>query len=301
MYTLEAATPTEVAGVIKSLLPKAEVATDAAGGRVVVVASQAQHALLQRMLQQFDTSPAADRQLEFYAIPDRATDELQSILKVFVPKATIQLQADPRRLMVIASPSDQKTVKRLLEQLSTTATEAQQKSLRVYSVTAEQRRQFVATYQQLAPQLKTIAIQESPRPNELQVLGDQDQQQRVAKLLEDLKQQFPDEPRQLKFYDVPAALRGSIHDAQRPARTGTETGPNRRRRSAGPHGTGRHRGRAQTRRRFPRATPQRVAAGREITPRLFGDRRAETPVCQFVRADRDRIEDDPDPGESAAQ
>ncbi len=109
--------------------------------------------------------------------------------------------------MVIASPSDQKTVKRLLEQLSTTATEALQKSLRVYSVTAEQRRQFVATYQQLAPQLKTIAIQESPRPNELQVLGDQDQQQRVAKLLEDLKQQFPDEPRQLKFYDVPAALR----------------------------------------------------------------------------------------------
>ena len=41
----------------------------------------------------------------------------------------------------------------------------------------------------------------------MHVVGDLHQQQRVARLLEELILQFPDAPRQLKFYDVPAALR----------------------------------------------------------------------------------------------
>ena len=207
VYTLQQATPAEVADVIKSLLPKAEVATDAEGGRLVVVASAAQHAILQQMIQQFDSPPAADRELKFYPLPDRLAEDAESILKAFVPKATIQLKSDPRRLMVIASESEQQTVERLLQQLSSTATQMTQKTLRVYTVTPEQRRQFVSTYKQIVPELQTITVQETQQPNELQIVADETQQLQVAKLLEELKQQFPDEPRQLKFYDVTAALR----------------------------------------------------------------------------------------------
>ena len=232
VYKLQVATPAEVAGVIKSLMPRAEVATDAAGGRVVVVASPAQHALLQRMLQQFDTSPSADSQLESYPLPDRASDELQSVLKVFVPKATIQLQADPRRLMVIASVNDQQTVKRLLEQL---------------------------------------------------------------------KLQFTAEPRQLKFYDVPAAPAHTIHDAQGPTRSRTQERADRGRRPTGPHGTRRNRSRTRAGRRFSRRVAQGRATRGKITPGLYGHCRTKTPVRCLVPAARARTEDHHNPGKPAAQ
>ena len=173
----------------------------------MVVASAAQHAILQQMIQQFDAPPAADRQLKYYPLPERETGDLENILQTFVPKATIQLQSDSRRLMVIATASEQETIERLLSQLSTTATDTPQKQLRVFTVTPEQRRQFVSTYKQISPELTTITILESSQPNELQIVAREDQQQRVAELLQELKEQFPDELRQLKFYDVTPALR----------------------------------------------------------------------------------------------
>ncbi len=207
VYTLKHAEPDELADVIENLLPKAEVATDEAGGRMVVVATSAQHAILAQMIQQFDSPPAADRELKFYPLPDRARSDLQDILQSFVPKAEIQIQTDPRRLMVIASPEEQTTVDRLLTQLGSTSNDVPQKRLRVYTVTAEQRKQFVATYKQIAPELETITIQETSRPDELQIVADEAQQQRIAEWLQELKEQFPDAPRKLKFYDLPASLR----------------------------------------------------------------------------------------------
>ncbi|MCP4194619.1 MAG: hypothetical protein GY768_28765 [Planctomycetaceae bacterium] len=209
VYNLENSEPSTVAEALQSLYPRISVVVD--GRRLVVVADGAEQAVVATLVKELDVASNESRILKSYVRPRDSLPNTLKVLASLVPDAEIQEDTAADRWLVIASDDDHEQVALILDQLGSEDRQKLRKQLRLYDVTAEQRKQFLSTYRKLDPNLGMIEVIEGGAPGDLRIVTDQSTHQRVAELLKDLKAQFPPIKRELRFYPANGQLRQRLN------------------------------------------------------------------------------------------
>jgi type II secretory pathway component GspD/PulD (secretin) len=207
VYWLRNAQPSAVAPMLQSMYPRAKVTVDTQGSRMVVLANAEQQASIRRFVDQIETRNIHQIRVKGYPLERMSAEQARGVVSSLVPNAQINIDNEAGQLLIVATDAEHEQIAKLLEQLAAAATPVVQQSLRLFEVTASVRDQFSRIYRQLDPELADIKVLDSGQPRQLLVLAAADKLQRVAKVLDQLKSQFPEPERQLRYYEVDGRLR----------------------------------------------------------------------------------------------
>lgn len=105
--------------MLASVAKKAQVQADPANERLLITATEADHAAAAQLLDQLSMDlPDTERQLKTYPLPEQVSpDTISSTLSILAPNATVTMDASQQQILVLATDRDQTTVAGALEQL----------------------------------------------------------------------------------------------------------------------------------------------------------------------------------------
>ncbi|MCU0960950.1 MAG: hypothetical protein MUF48_12670, partial [Pirellulaceae bacterium] len=200
--------PTALVTLVKQLMPRAEVAADAALRRVVVSASPANQAMIKALVDQLDAESALEDApvLQVYPLEQRLDETLLQSLRTLVPKAQLTLSSDGRRLTAVARVVDQTVVKRLVDQWAAVAAEQDEPTLHIYPLKETLTAADVTSLKTLVPAAEATL---GPDGRQLRVVARAADHVQIAALLKVLEQAAvaaqQDEPT-LKIYPLEETL-----------------------------------------------------------------------------------------------
>ena len=210
IYRLEQAEPEAFVEAVRNIFPRISLTIDNATKRIIVVGSEAEHALIEKMSEQLDAQLDQPKVIKYYPQPKRSRDIALRLLKSFVPEAEIQQDAGSDQLLIIADEASHVRVTDLLRQLQEGEIEPPQQELRIYTLSPQQRDYFIRNYKRLDPELERVEILGNSPAGELRILTDVTRHQRINDLVEQTQKLFPVTPRQLRFYVADADLRAQF-------------------------------------------------------------------------------------------
>ena len=178
---------------LKQLVPKAQITVEPEGKRLLVVATEADHAIIKSTVDQAELTTTGGPKLQFYPLAQTASESLLGVLKQMAPNAQITTEADGKRLMVVATETDHAIIKTTIEQVETTLPPEERARLVVYPVTPAQRARFTAILSNVAEDLPGVKTIEDTEPGVLSVWAKPTQHVVIAGLVDQLKTKLSDE------------------------------------------------------------------------------------------------------------
>ena len=118
-YPASTTISTTVVTLMTTAVPRAQVLSDIANQRLLVMATADEHAQIDLLLMSLAIAETAGKQLEIHEADRIDTISVTALLATLTPQATVTLDAVNKRLLVVASEQDQLTVAEVLEQVQT--------------------------------------------------------------------------------------------------------------------------------------------------------------------------------------
>lgn len=158
---------------------------DETSNQIFIYATEEQHGAVDRVLETLRGNPQPDQiQVKTYPYQTASPDELATQLRTIEPAAVVQVDPTLRRLIVLATDTQQDKIQQALQEIQGPAATPMQ--LRSYPMVTEDPTQIVATLTEMVPSLK---VTPQPEAQRILVIGTSHQQEQAAALL----QQFQDE------------------------------------------------------------------------------------------------------------
>jgi Bacterial type II/III secretion system short domain len=192
-YPLRAGvSPETITSLLSSLAPSASVTSDAASRRLLITASVKDHELIAATIAQVTQDAGGEiPQLQFYPLQKASAANAASVLSAMLPTAAITFDQATRRLSVVAVKADQETVVATLAKLEATAPVHEKRTLKLYDVTANQRRRFTTVLDSLTTELPGLQVLADAQPDELTVWAKPSQHAIVMEVLTQLDREVP--------------------------------------------------------------------------------------------------------------
>jgi len=119
-YPVSAAISTTVVTLMATAVPKAQVLSDTANQRLLVMATPDEHLQTELLLKSLATAETDGKQLKIFDADRIDTTSVTALLTTLTPQATVTVDAVNKRLLVVATEEDHVKVAGVLEQVQTT-------------------------------------------------------------------------------------------------------------------------------------------------------------------------------------
>ncbi len=193
VYRLTKADPDMALNLLQNILPEAKLAVDAQSRMLIAVAVPADQDVIRRTLAQLQPETPSPNipELRYYPLALNLTPDSITALKKTVPRATIVLEANGDRLMVVATSEEHEQVKATIGQIEGAAFAKLRSKLVIYPVTLAQRKRFMAVLSNLQNRLPGMRVIEDAEPGELSVWAKPPQHEVLAEILVELRRDVP--------------------------------------------------------------------------------------------------------------
>ncbi len=177
--------PTALATLIKQLVPRADISTDAALRRVVVSTTPANQTMIKSLVDQLDQESALEDKplLQVYALEKPLDATVVPSLTSLVPGAKVTVSADGQQLMVVARVVDQTVIKKMVEQWQEVTKAQEEPELKIYPLEKVLTAADVTTIKTMVPGAQTTL---STDGHQLTVIARAAEQAEVQTLVERL-------------------------------------------------------------------------------------------------------------------
>jgi len=198
-YPATATVATSVVTLLATAVPKAQVLSDTANQRLLVMATADEHAQIELLLQSMATAETDGRQLKIYQAERIDTVSVVGLLATLAPQAAITVDALNKRLLVVAADAEHLKVAAVLEQVQTAEIDAM-RPLKAYPL---QPRVTTATIVTL---LATLVPKASVTPDEanrrILIAATEKEHALIEQVITQVQQEAVGVKPELKFYDV---------------------------------------------------------------------------------------------------
>ncbi len=177
--------------LLSSLVPDASVTVDAVNRRLLIVASEDEHAQAAKMLEQLGGENGVAPELRFYPVQQEILSGVTTVLSSIAPAAQITLDETAKRLSVVARADEHDRIKVTLQKLTLAAAADEKPGMQLYDVTSAQRRRFTTVVEGLTAQLPGLQVLASGDPRELTIWAKPSQHAVVTRILDQLKRDIP--------------------------------------------------------------------------------------------------------------
>ncbi|HUT95740.1 MAG TPA: hypothetical protein VMY37_40165, partial [Thermoguttaceae bacterium] len=195
--------PTNLTTILQQLVPKAQITVDTENSRLMAVATSEDHDTIQATIEQFETGAAQMPVLRFHPLIQEPPADLLTVLQKLVPTAQVTLDAENKRLMVVATPGDQETVQSTVEEFETNTPLEEPSKLVVYTVTSAQRKRFDMLQPTLVAEMPGMQVIGEADPGELAIWAKPTDHLLLSEIMEQLKAELPEQDqRKLVGYPI---------------------------------------------------------------------------------------------------
>ncbi len=213
VYTIQHPTPTALAEQLRLVVPTATISVDADPTRLIALATPTEHERLRDAIETLEAqgSDSFQQSPAVYSLRIADPTTVQTMVQALYPKVKVTVDPTNRRVVVIAPTSQQTTIRGLVEQLEV----QRDNPLRIqdYALERLDPAQTQSVIQSLLPNLRMTVDNENRR---LRVIGAQEEQAQVERLLEQLAQAAPSSaPRTIQRYPLPPELRERFQQVYR--------------------------------------------------------------------------------------
>ncbi|MEZ6060670.1 MAG: secretin N-terminal domain-containing protein [Planctomycetaceae bacterium] len=193
-----------VTSLLRSIVPKASVTQDSPNRRLLITAAEEDHARIAAAIAQVEADAGGERpELQYYPLRKASGTNAATVLQAMLPSATVTFENDGRRLSVVATETDHAVVRATLEKLEQTAPADEQRILKIYDVSSEQRRRFTAVLESLTTEFSGMQVLTDSQPGEITVWAKPSQHEVVSRVLGQLQHDVPaDEKPKLVVYPI---------------------------------------------------------------------------------------------------
>ena len=185
--------PANLTTILQQLVPKAQITLDTENNRLMAVATSEDHDTIQATIEQFETGAAQMPVLRFHPLIQEPPADLLTVLQKLVPTAQVTLDAENKRLMVVATPEDQETVKSTVEEFETNTPLEEPSKLVVYTVTSAQRKRFDMLQPTLVAEMPGMQVIGEAEPGELAIWAKPTDHLLLSEIMEQLKAEVPEQ------------------------------------------------------------------------------------------------------------
>jgi len=134
-YPASGTIATTVVTLLATAVPKAQVLSDTANQRLLVMATPDEHTQVELLMKSMATAETGGRQLKIHSAERIDTVSVAALLATLTPQAAVTVDAVNKRLLVVASEEDQSKVESVLEQVQTAEADAV-RQLKFYEVSS---------------------------------------------------------------------------------------------------------------------------------------------------------------------
>ncbi len=209
VHELTTADPTTTVPILEGLVPRAEITLDSANNRLIVLAPPDSQATIRNTLSQLQsTDPGAnDPQVRVINLKQKASEALTDVLAQLTPDATVTVDEEGKRLVVVANEADHEIVERTVQQIDGALTEDEENALMVYPVSPGQRKRFEAVVESLSEDLPNVNVIDDEEPTQVSVWAKPSEHQVIGEILMQLKAGVtPESQKRFEAYSVQGAV-----------------------------------------------------------------------------------------------
>jgi type II secretory pathway component GspD/PulD (secretin) len=195
IYRITKADPATTLTLLQGLLPQAKLSLDTQTRRIVALASAEDHQAMNAILEQLqapDLGPDSAT-LEFYPLEQPVAPTSIALLMTLAPKAKIVVDAEAKRLQVLATPAEQALIKASLDEILKGLPAPEKRRLVIYRVTPGQRARFQTVLPALATDFPDIRVVPEGEPHELSIWAKPTQHELLKSLIETFVNDVPDD------------------------------------------------------------------------------------------------------------
>lgn len=201
-YPTEGLTYSMVSPLLQTLVPRAQLIEDAAGRRLLAIASAEDHAQIAKVFDQARRDADLSRpQLQFYARPEDFNEsQFSSLMASLSVEASLTVDEQNNRLMITAPSGDHEKIAQLLEQI-VPETPAEKPQLKTYALPDQIDAQTFTSM--LTAVARKAQVQADPANQRLLVTATEADHAIAARLLDQLSVDLPDNEQQVRTYPLP--------------------------------------------------------------------------------------------------
>ena len=205
-YATGKANPTSLVAMLQKLLPDMQITPDLPAQKVIAYGTLADHAELEKALEQFRTGDPAERPtVVVYPVEGRTVDglaQLRSVITQVVPEAVIGIDARGGSIIVSAQEEDHQEIKAAIAQVVAMDREAESR-LETYTLDKLKSTPTLATLRLIAP---TAQMSVGAVPEQIVVWGTAEDHERVQAALAKMEETGgADATRELRVHEIPRA------------------------------------------------------------------------------------------------
>ncbi|MBL4885886.1 MAG: hypothetical protein JKY95_15315, partial [Planctomycetaceae bacterium] len=204
-YPLEAKVDsTTITTLLTGLVPKATVTPDTANRRLLITATEKDHAIVVQIIAQVSQdSGGAMPELKFYPLKKADGPSTLAILQAMYPGSQITFELAAERLSVVAEKTDHAGIAETLVKLEQSAPVKEQSTLKIYSLNTAQRLRFTSLLTALTTELPGMQVLADTEPGEMTVWAKPSQHGIVEGIIKQLQIETPaDQKAKLIVYPI---------------------------------------------------------------------------------------------------
>ena len=205
-YPVAQPLPSSLLAAIQNLVPKAQISMDAAGKRLNVVATPADHEIIQSAVEQVQKVAGAEEKPKLVAYPVTPSEHkrLQAVLSSLstdLPGVQVIADGEPGQVSIWARPSQHVVIAELLSQIKREVPGAEKNQVAVYPIKSADPKSVLSVLQTLFPNAQFVL---DPRTRRIIVTAPASEQATIRTTIEKLDAGTPAETQdKLMIYPVP--------------------------------------------------------------------------------------------------
>ncbi|MBM4000804.1 MAG: hypothetical protein FJ297_14910 [Planctomycetes bacterium] len=163
-YDIADADPTQVRSVLLQLVPTAVVSSTAVAKRLMVWATEAEHAAIRQAIEQFtQNADSQARELRTYPVPKSIGASALTIVKAIVPDSTLSLDTSGDRMIAWATADEHLKIASAMDQLGKSRPNRANVVLRMHRAAADLLRNAVPLLPDIAPEARLVPTTDTDR------------------------------------------------------------------------------------------------------------------------------------------
>ncbi len=198
-YPVNSTVSTTLVTLMTTAVPKAQVLSDTANQRLLVMATADEHAQVDLLVKSLFTAESSGKQLKIHEADRIDSVSVTSLLTTLTPEATVTFDVGNKRLLVVATEEDQADVATVLEQVRTSEAESV-RSLKSYPLQPKTvSTTIISLLLPLVPKASAIPDEANRR---LLITATEKEHELIAKVIEQVQKDAIGNQPELKFYPL---------------------------------------------------------------------------------------------------